>query len=193
MLAVCSGLFHILAYLDYNSQVARGRTKPNGTTWLIWSILAVASSASYLKATGDVWKSVIPLVNVVLCVATLALAVYMKEFKRPDRTDFVALIIGVIAVLVWKKYGSAKYANLIVQVAILMGFIPTWRSIIKDPACERSRPWCIWTAGYVLSIAVVILRWNGQGCDLAYPINMVILHPSIPILAMMRRRKFSKK
>ncbi len=193
ILAIISGITHTIAYLDYNRQVLKGVTKPNGATWLIWSVIATVSTGSYLKATGDSWKSVIPLLNIALCIATLIFALCLKRFKKPDAMDFVALTIGIFAVVVWKQYGSAKYANLIVQFAILAGFIPTWRAIIKNPLCEHARPWWIWTIGYGLAIIVVILRWSDQWYDLVYPINCIVLHSSVALLGMItqhiKRRK----
>jgi hypothetical protein len=188
VLAIASGVAYTVAYLDYNRQVIKGTTKPNGATWLIWSVIAVVSTTSYLRASGDVWKSVIPIINISLCVATFALAVSLKKFKRPDPMDFVALLIGVVAVAVWKQYGSAKYANLIVQFAILSGFIPTWRAIRIDPWCEQPRPWWLWATGYFLAGIVVLLRWNGQWFDLVYPVNCVLLHSSVPLVGEARRQ-----
>ena len=186
--AIASGIAYILAYLDYNRQVIKGATRPNGATWLIWSVISIVSATSYLKASGDVWKSVIPLLNIGLCTATFVLAVYLKNIKWPDKMDYVALAIGIIAALVWKHYGSARYANLIVQLAVLAGFVPTWRGILKDPTCEQARPWIIWMVGYILALIVVTLRWNGQWIDAVYPVMCIVLHASIPILGKMRQQ-----
>lgn len=196
ILAIASGVAYTLAYLDYNRQVIKGATKPNGATWLIWSVVSAISTTSYLKMSGDVWKSVIPLLNIGLCIATFTLAVYLKKFKWPDKWDFVALLIGVIAAVVWKHYGSAKYANLIVQFAILAGFIPMWRALTKKPTaenprpweCEQPRPWLLWVTSYVLATIVVFLRWNNQWCDLVYQVNCVLLHSSVPLLGVIMRR-----
>ena len=182
ILAIASGVAHAVAYLDYNRLVLKGTTKPNGATWLIWSIIAIVSTSSYLKSTGDAWKSVIPLLNIALCIGTLIFALYLKRFKLPDAMDLVALGIGILAVFVWKQYGSATYANLIVQLAILAGFIPTWRSIKKNPLCEHARPWWIWTTGYILATIVVILRWSNQWSDLVYPANSIVLHTSVALM-----------
>jgi hypothetical protein len=188
ILAIASGIAYTVAYLDYNRQVIKGATKPNGVTWLIWSVIAVVNTTSYLKATGDVWKSVIPLLNIGLCFATFLLAACLKKFERPDAIGFVALALGIIAAFVWKQYGSAKYANLIVQAAILTGFIPTWRGLLHDPTREQPRPWWTWTTGYIFALTVVILRWEGQPYDLAYPINCILLHASVPIIASRRKK-----
>ena len=188
ILAIASGVVYIFAFLDYNLKVVQRLTKPNGTAWFIWSIISAVSITSYLKMSGDAWKSVIPLLNILLCVATFLLAVTLKKFRWPDKWDLIALGLGIFATVVWKHYDSAKYANLIVQLAILAGFVPLWRMLRVDPEIEQPRPWLIWSFGYILATIVVILRWKGQWYDLVYPINCIILHSSVPILGLMIRR-----
>ena len=182
VLAVGSGVAYTAAFIDYNRKMLKGQTSPSAMTWLIWSIVCLVGTPSYLKSTGDYWKSIIPLLNIALCVGTTVVLFWLRKFKRPDKWDYVALALGVIAVFVWIHYGSAKYANLIVQLAIIAGFVPTWRAIRIDPTCEQPRAWWIWTIGYFLAFLVVILRWNNQAIDVVYPINTTVLHMSVPIL-----------
>ena len=111
ILAIASGIAYTLAYLDYNRQVIKGATKPNGATWLIWSIIAAVSTTSYLKMSGDAWKSVIPLLNIVLCVATFVLAICLKKFKWPDKWDLVALVLGILAAVVSERRFYAGIVN----------------------------------------------------------------------------------
>lgn len=189
ILSTQAGLGYCLAYLDYNRGVLTGETKPNGATWAIWSAIAVVSTGSYFAASGDFWKSLLPILNIVLCIGTFVLALITGKFKKLDVTDWIALGLGLIAAVVWGVYKSATYANLIVQVAIMVGFIPTWRAIWKTPSCEHPRPWWIWDISYCISAVVVILRWENQWIDLVYPINCIVLHASVPILCSLRANK----
>lgn len=188
ILSTMAGLGYMLAYLDYNRGVSKGVTEPNGATWAIWSAIAVVSTGSYFAATGDFWKSLLPTLNIMLCTGTFVLALIAGKFKKFDVTDWIALGVGLIAATVWIIYKSATYANLIVQFAILVGFIPTWWAIWETPSCEHPRPWSIWTVSYCISLIVVILRWKNQWIDLVYPINCIVLHASIPILCSLRSR-----
>jgi len=184
-LAVVSGLFHTLAYLDYNRKVITGLTRPNGATWAIWSVIALVSTSSYFVSSGDFWKNTIPLVNVFLCIGTFILG--LKRFDRLSGVEISALILGLIAIGVW-KLSSPAYANLVVQVAIAIGFFPTYKMVWKNPASEMARPWWIWTSGYTIMIGVVILRWQHQWTDLVYPVNCVILHSLVPIIATVSKQ-----
>lgn len=182
-----SGLGTTLAYLDYNRVVLKGETKPNGATWAIWSAVALVSTSSYFAASGDFWKSVIPFANILLCIGTFILALVGGKFKKLDATDWCALVIGIIAVVVWKMTNAA-YANLIVQVAIIIGFIPTWHGVWKTPSCEKPRPWWIWMIAYGIAGIVVVLRWKNQWIDLVYPVLCVFLHASVPIVGIISRQ-----
>ena len=181
ILAIISGLGTALAYLDYNRVVLKGETKPNGATWAIWSTIALVSTSSYFASTGDVWKSIIPFANIFLCIGTFVLALIVGKFKKLDFTDWSALTIGIIAAIVW-KLTTAAYGNLIVQVAIIIGFIPTWCGVWKTPSCEKPRPWWIWCVSYGIAGVVVIMRWRGQRIDLVYPWLCVFLHASVPLV-----------
>ncbi len=188
-LSALAGIGYCLAYLDYNRGVLTGETKPNGATWAIWSAISVVSTGSYFAASGDFWKSLLPILNILLCIGTFVLALLAGKFKKLDVTDWAALGLGFIAAVVWGVYESATYANLVVQVAMMVGFIPTWRATWKTPSCEHPRPWWIWSMSYCIATVVVILRWKNQWIDLVYPINGAILHASVPILRLLRGRE----
>lgn len=175
-LSIAAVLCHTVAYLEYNRGFLFGDTKPNGATWAIWSTIAAISTGTYLKNSGDMWMSLLPLINILLCVGTFMVALWKRRFERLDSIEWAALGIGLCAAFVWWLYQSAVYANLIAQVAVLVGFIAMWRTVWKNPLTEEPRPWWIWVAGYCLMVLVVVLRWQGQWIDLVYPVIAALLH-----------------
>ncbi len=187
ILAALSCALYAYAYIEYNRNVIRGTTKPNGATWAIWSVIAIISTSSYFVASGDIWKSLIPLANILLCVGTFVLAFSGGKFKKLNAIDWCALTIGIAAAVVWKMT-TATYGNLIVQVAIITGFIPTWRNVWKTPSCEDPFPWWMWCGSYVIAMEVVILRWRHQWIDLVYPTLCIFLHASVPLVGIISRK-----
>lgn len=181
-LSLLTGCLYIVGYTLYNYGVLKGHSKPSSATWLIWSSIALVNMASYFKASEDWWKSVIPLLDLVLCALTFIIVFVRSKFKRPDFYDFLALLVAVAAVVIWELFGSATQANVVVNVAIAIGLIPTWRGIMQRTNSEHSLPWIIWTMAYVGSFVVVCLRWNGQWVEILYPINGFLLHLSVPLL-----------
>jgi len=189
IIGIGAALTHTIAYLDYNKDVLKGTRKPNGSTWAIWSAIAILSASSYFVIVGDWAKSILSLTNIALCILTFIIALWLKCFERPDKAERVALVLGLVAVGVWWWYQSALYANLIIQFAMAVDFIPTLRLIWNKPRSERPRPWLIWTFGYVLLVITITLRWRGQWYDLVYPVNCIVFHLAVALLAIIRLKQ----
>ncbi len=180
-LAIASGLVLMIAYVVYNWGMFAGRTNPNVATWSVWAAIVVLGTSSYTVASGDVWMAVIALANSIFCIATFVVVAVRGRFKGVDRADLTALGLGILAAVSWAVFRSAASANLIVQAAIIIGFVPTWRGLWRGLVVERPLPWWLWSAAYVLALVVVIMRWNGEWVPLVYPINCIWLHASVPL------------
>ena len=188
---ILAGVIQALAYLDYNQLVLRGKLRPNGSTWLIWAPLAALNAATYFFTSDDWAKTFLSLVNTALCIGTLAIALIGKRFDKMDAWEIVALIVGLSSTLFWYYYRSAMYANFVLQIAIAIGFIPTYRMVWHRPQKERIRPWLLWTLAYAVLILAVVLRWRGQWQDMVYPVSMLVLHPAVAGLILIRAKKLS--
>ena len=186
--SMVAGGCYLLAYLDYNRGIFAGRTKPNGATWAIWSAIALVSAGSYLTASRDIWESMLPLVNIVPCLGTFFLALIAGKFKRLETIDWLACAVVAVAAILWAACGSAAVANVVVQVAIVIGFVPIWRASWIAPASEHVRPWWMWGFSYSLAAVVVILRWKDQWIDLVSPALCMLLHSSVAIICHLRTR-----
>lgn len=188
-LGIVAGIMQIVAYLDYNKSIREGRSKPNGSTWAIWAFIAVVSASTYVAIVGDWAKSVLVAVNTLLCIGTFVLALCLGRFHRPSAWDLAAFAIGIASTAVWFFLKSATNANLILQGAIIVGFVPTINSVARHPEREHARPWFVWTFAYILLIAVVLLRWEGRWEALAYPLNCIVFHTAVGILALLPPKK----
>ena len=85
------------------------------------------------------------------------------------------------------RYSSESIRGAVVQIileiALTIGFIPTVLGIIRDPSCEPPFVWFIWSATFVLQFLVVELR-KGKMIEFLYPVNMFWLHLLVSILAL---------
>ena len=189
-LSIVSGLLHILAFVIYNKQVLQGTSEPNRATWILWAFITTLNVSSYNIMSGDWVKCLLPLAGSVACILTFLLSLFRKKLSVMDVWGYIALSIGVISVLVWWHSRSATYANLILQFSFIVSFVPTYLGVWKDPTKEKAAPWYIWGFAYVLTTIVVILRWENQYQDLAYPICGLIFHVMVGVLT---KRKVPKK
>lgn len=178
-LGFLAGMLHVLAFGIYNKKMFEGRSQPNTATWSLWAVLTALNMASYYVASGDWVMSLLPSLSSVACILTFCFAVWKRKLKGIDVWDCMALVIGLISALVWWLYQSAAYASLVMQAAIFVSFIPTYRDVWKDAKKETPLPWCIWSIAYVVGIVVVMIRWKGRVIDLVYPVNCLFLHAGI--------------
>lgn len=186
-LGILAGALHLVAFAIYNKQMILGTSRPNTATWTLWVILTVLNLASYKAMSGDIVKAILPLASSLAGIVTFIFAIAKGKLSRLGKFDSLALIIGLVSGGTWWYYNSATFANLILQAAIVVSFIPTYRGVWQDPKMEKALPWFIWASAYVLTIAVVFLRWRDQYQDLVYPLNGLILHTIVGMLAMRKK------
>ena len=183
LLSITSGFLNILAFTIYNWKIIKGKANPNITAWALWAFITVLNFASYKAMSGDWVKSLLPTVSSIQCIITFFLALKTGAKKGGDRNDLLVFILGSIASIVWWSLKSATAANIMLQLAITLGFIPQFKSVWKKPESEIALCWFIWTSSFVLSTIVVILRWRGQPQNLAYPVNCLWMHLTVALLA----------
>jgi hypothetical protein len=182
-LAAFASVVHIAAYGIYSRQILAGAVRPNAASWAVWSFVTVLNFTSYRSMSGDWVKALLPTAGGLACILTFVVALFAGTARRLDSFDKTALALGLVASLAWWQFDSATYANLILQLCIAIGFVPTYRGLWDNPRNELPLCWRMWTLAYLLTIAVVILRWNGQYQDLAYPILSFLLHGGVAIMA----------
>jgi len=184
VLATVASLMHIVAFVVYNKQTISGKNTPNISTWAIWAFLSLFNVASYWTMSGDWVKSLLPTISSLMCIATFFISLGKGRFVKISKFDFTALCVGLVAVLVWWRYENATYANLIAQVCIFIGFVPTYKSVWQNPQNEKPLAWFLWTSAYIVGIVVVLLRWNNQYQDIVYYADCIVLHLIVALLAL---------
>lgn len=182
ILGILAGLLHVLAFVIYKKQISDGTSSPNTATWTLWVFLTLLNCASYFSISMDWVKSILPILSSLACIVTFCSALSNGKFSALEKYDSIALVFGIISALVWYIFQSASWANVILQLGVVVSFIPTYRGLIKDPFKEKSLPWFVWSSAYVLSLIVIILRWQ-QWQEVVYPIGGFILHFGVGLLA----------
>lgn len=183
IIGITAGSIHVTAFLIYHKQIFQGTSHPNITTWTLWAFLSPLNCLSYIAMSNDWIKGLLPIASTSACLAVFVLSLFKGKLSKLNFWDTVALIIGIVSILIWWHYCSAAYANLLLQISIVISFVPTYRGAWKDVNIEKPLPWFVWASAYILTITVVFLRWQGQYQDLVYPINCLLLHAGVGILA----------
>jgi len=193
ILGASAGVIHLTAYALYNREMILGRTRPNTCTWLLWSFLATLNTASYIAMSGDLVKAATPIAGCAACCLTLVLSAWRGRLSRLDRLGWAVLGIGLGAGVLWWAGRDAAYANLLLQLAFVISNIPTLRGVWRDPAVERALPWFGFGLAYVLNVIVVLMRWQGQAIDLAYPVLSLLADGGVGAVIVWRRSVLARR
>ena len=146
--------------------------------------MALLNFTSYSAMAKDKWKSFLPTISGIQCILTFVLALFQGQIKSIGIYDFIVLAVGITASLLWWKLKSPTITNLMLQLGITIGFVPTVQSVWVRPQSEFTLCWFVWTVSFTVQTIVVILRWRGQKRDLAYPVNSLWLHLLVALLAL---------
>ena len=183
---VLAGLAHVLGYWIYNKGVFSDPTlKPNATSWGLWAFGSLLTCSSYAQLAHDWVKEILPFVCVTACILTFLAFLAKGKLGRPDKYEAIILILDLIILGFWILTDSARYTNLFLQVSTIVSFVPIIRSVWKDPKTENPLPWFVWSTAYALMSLTVIFRYE-KWWDLAYPVNYLILHIIVGLIAKSR-------
>jgi hypothetical protein len=186
LLAALMLLGTTVAFVIYNWQMLLGQYSPNAVSWGVWAFITILNFTSYKAMSKDWVKSLLPTLNSTLCVLTFVfLLIFHGRLAALNAYDDIALALGIASCVVWWRTKSEIKAQILLQVCILIGFIPTYISVWKNPGNESLLCWVIWAATFVIQIVLVLLRWRGQKMDLLYPVNCGVLH-SVLIALILR-------
>ena len=186
LLGILAGIVQVAGYWWYFKKINIGRIKPNTASWSIWAFGAVLESISYVFATGDWVKNILPIACAISAVILFFYCLHYGHFKRLTNFEWFLVVFNCSAILIWWWTTSAVYTNLFLVFIAVISFIPIILHVWKDPMVEDARPWFMWTGAYTLLTLVVILRWE-KWEDLVYPAVFMVLHLVVGTLALDRR------
>lgn len=136
-----SAFLATVSMLPYFIDIVRNKTKPQRTTWFIYSVLCTISFFSQLAkgAEYSLWFSG---VNTVAVIVTFILSIRygMGGMKRKD---YITLCFAVFGLILWYLTKEAAYALFIVILIDLAGTYLTIEKTRKHPETETASMWAI--------------------------------------------------
>lgn len=195
---------HVTAFAVYYLQTKTKDTKPNTSTWTIWAVITAMNFGAYFRSSGDPVASAMPAVSSVACLIMFAASLRNGAFKRPSAWDAVTMCVGIVAGLVWWRFNTpfvadivmrlapsgasaALVANVILQFAVGISFIPTYRDAWTKRS-EQPHAWALWGLAYAMQILVVYLRTDEKQMDFLYPVQGLLMHSAVVPIALLARR-----
>lgn len=179
-----AGFVIAMASIPYAISIFQGKTTPNRTSWLIWSMLSILLVTSYhdAGASNTIW---VPLIYVAdqMFVAIVSLFPKYGEGGK-NKFDIACAIGAVVGIVLWWLSGPVL-ALMFFILSDLLGSLPTAGKAFERPKSEDTFAWVMTFAGNGLNIFAVE-KFSAE--ILAYPLYAVIM--SGIILFPLIRNKF---
>jgi len=175
-----SGLLSTCAYIPYIIDTLYGRTQPQRSSWLIWSVLSSIAffSQVYEGAGASLWFAGVQCASSIV-IFTLSFRSGSGSFlKHPNPAILAAALAGLI---LWFFTENAAYALMITISISLLGGSVTVVKAFKDPDSETMTTW---VACLLASVLALLSVGNLDLVLLAYPLYLVALSGSI-VLALL--------
>jgi hypothetical protein len=155
---VVSALVVLASYPIYGIRVWQRKIVPNISSWIIFTIIAVALFLTYRSsgAKENGWTTLGPLVGT---TSILIIALSRSKERKMVRTDRVCLIIGSLTIVAWfltkQDRNLVQYALYLGIMADFIGIVPSAIFLKKHPEKDRPAMWMIFSFGYFLSMFAI--------------------------------------
>lgn len=169
--------------------------RPPPATFIIWTIVNFVNVYTY-KGISEHWIG--PLIMLLLDAAIVVIAlVRARHWKQPLNRESKTCILIAVAVLLLRVFGQIDdlVGNMLVQVAVGIGFIPLLRSLIQDRKEEPIIPWFLFTVGFAL------VTWNiysdpqfmtkslfHRTVEISYPLVMGVIGDALVVVLTLRNK-----
>lgn len=183
-LALVSAALTAACVIPYLRDIYRGTTKPQRTSWLVFSVLAVVAAISQGVAESGpgVWLAAGSAVG----FTAVFLASIHRGVGGTSPLDIAALVVTVVGIVVGFVVGQPLVAVGSVIVAELAAVALTARKAVADPASETPSTWLIdCVAGLVAIIAIPELSLAA----LLYPLHHTLANAGVLTAIIVGKRR----
>jgi hypothetical protein len=145
-------------------------------------------------SSGSPW---IAAANIVVAISFVFIFLYSfvrGRYAKFTPVDKISLIVGLLTVTVWKLTGDAITAQLILQVAVMISFLPTIVGLFQGNLRERPLPWFIGVLSYFFVTAAVLVQSGISNWPaLVYPLIVGVgINGLIGFLAIAQDKEYLK-
>jgi hypothetical protein len=167
--AALSGLIILAGAPPYLIDILKGKTKPQRTTWFIWSVLGIIAFIAQVQLHGGwslVYLGLDALGNLALFLLSLKYGV--GGWTWVDKAALVIAAIGIVASFAVHQPVVAIFG---VVLADMSGAFLTILKTLRAPGTETTITW-IFLGSAALFSALAVGKWNAQ--LLLYPLYLVV-------------------
>lgn len=173
---IMGSIILIIVYILYFKQVTKNESTPNAGTWIIWSLIMTINTFTYLQVVkGEYLKVAIVFVSFISITLVTFYAIFKNKFAKLSRLDLLLLILAIIIGVVWQITDNAILANILIQLVLIISFLPTAIGLLQDRLKEKHLPWTLALIAYVLQTISLTFNYDGNIYQFFLPVINGIL------------------
>ncbi len=184
VLGVIAVVVGAIGYVPYYRDIFRGTTKPHPFTWLGFGILnGITFFAQIITGAGPgAW------VSAITTLATLGIAIlsFSRGEKRITSFDWICFSGALIGIILWRLTSEPLSAVVVVTIADLLAFAPTFRKSFLRPHEETATLYTMSVLKYGISI-FALTTFNLTTAF--FPVAIIIANVAIVLMLLVRRQQ----
>ena len=183
-----------IVYITYLYGLKKKNTTPNAITWFMWTIAGVINAITYYHLVdGNIFKYMVTILAAACASVVFFYAAFKRKFKRLNEVDWVIVALLICISIFWYTSQNQRDTNLLLQLVYIISFVPIAYNVWFKNATEYIVPFWIAIFAYSISIIVILLDWNGDWAEIAYPVANGIIGNGIVTIIIYKKQKNNQK
>ena len=187
LFGIAAGIVTFFAYAVYLVSVVHGKTRPNRTSWWLWTFVGVMIATSYYTtgARHTIWVPVIyvvgPLVGAILS--------YKYGEGGTEPLDKFCFFISAISLPIWIISGSPLIALII---NIFIDFLAVILTVLKSYARPWGEDWRAWVLFFIGSLMNIFAIGSWSLLSSFHPVYILFTNGLILCILLFSLAKLGK-
>lgn len=178
----------LVGYVPYIRDTIKGKTTPHVYTWFIWGSVTLIAFALQVSAHAG-FGSLVTLAAGIVCLLIFALGLRIGK-KNIAPIDTVCLCLAILALIVWVFAKQPVASVIIVSAADMLGFVPTIRKSWNKPYQETLLSYEMNTLRFAMAIYALDKYTIVTSL---YPITWIVANGLFSVYLIIRRRQIPIK
>lgn len=175
LFAGLAGGIVIAVLLIYIRNILYADIGMNLSTWLIATLATLIQNVTYYPTVGGQWHLIIVPTIISIGLIAITVAGWRKStFGKISRFDIVVFAGTMLCLAVWVIFDGVV-ANVVLQFALFMSFIPTVRDLRAKKFEDDPFPWGLASFAYIFQLIAVVISVQVLAEDWPRLVNPILV------------------
>lgn len=153
LLGQIAAIVAVFPMVPYIWSILKGRTRPQRTSYAIWSAIEAIQLVSYFAAGATTTKWALLVININSFVI-LGLS-FKYGMGGRGKFDILCLLLASVAIMLWLVTNSAALAVYLTTLAGAIGYLPTIQKSYRWPKTENTLSWLTYVVATTLNLCAL--------------------------------------